>query len=107
MKIDDGDAPRSSGGDVPAFENIGSDQWLKGTVAKLASFGAFVQVTAPDGEAAAQGMVHITQIKDGFVESVESELEEGQEVDVRVISVDVDAGKMSLSMKPEEGYDEE
>lgn len=44
--------------------------------------------------------MHITQIRDGFVESVEDELSEGQEVQVRVTSVDVDSGKMSLSMKP-------
>mmetsp|Transcript_15525 Transcript_15525/g.44136 ORF Transcript_15525/g.44136 Transcript_15525/m.44136 type:complete len:109 (+) Transcript_15525:3-329(+) len=86
--------------DLSAFESISSDEWLTGTVARCASFGAFVNVKAPDG-ATADGLVHITQIKDGFVETVEDELEIGQEVKVRVVDVDVGAGKMGLSMKPE------
>ncbi|CAK0905616.1 unnamed protein product, partial [Prorocentrum cordatum] len=86
--------------DLSAFESISPDEWLTGTVARCAPFGAFVNVKAPDG-ATADGLVHITQIKDGFVESVEDELEVGQEVQVRVVDVDVGAGKMGLSMKPE------
>merc|ERR1719476_152017 len=88
--------------DLTAFEDIASDQWLEGKVSRTASFGAFVTVTAPDSESSADGLVHITQIRDGFVESVEDELEIGQEVKVRVVSVD--GGKLSLSMKEEEGY---
>merc|ERR1719188_1241520 len=91
--------------DLSAFEAISPDDWLTGTVARCASFGAFVNVKAPDSDATADGLVHITQIKDGFVESVEDELEVGQEVKVRVISVDTFGGKMSLSMKAEgEGF---
>ncbi|CAK0867114.1 unnamed protein product [Prorocentrum cordatum] len=86
--------------DLSAFESISPDEWLTGTVARCATFGAFVNVKSPDG-ATADGLVHITQIKDGFVESVEDELEVGQEVQVRVVSVDTGAGKMSLSMKAE------
>merc|ERR1719324_1362922 len=85
--------------DLSAFESISSEEWLTGTVARCASFGAFVSVKAPDSDATADGLVHITQIKDGFVENVEDELEVGQEVDVWIQSVDVAAGKMSLSMK--------
>merc|ERR1712137_1507863 len=79
------------------FANHPSDQWLKGQVVKTAAFGAFVSVTLPDGPTA-NGLVHITQIKDGFVESVEAELSVGQEVDVLIKEVDLNAGKMSLSM---------
>merc|ERR1711953_1140984 len=78
--------------DLSAFEGISSDQWLTGTVARVAGFGAFVTVTTPDGEATADGLVHITQIKDGFVESVEDELQ-ADEVQVRIQSVDVMGGK--------------
>ena len=92
-------APRAPA-DLSAFENVEPATWLKGKVARIAPFGAFVTVTAPDGSSA-DGLVHITQIRDGFVESVEDELSAGQEVEVRVESVDADAGKMSLSMKPD------
>jgi predicted RNA-binding protein with RPS1 domain len=88
--------------DLSAFEGISSDQWLTGKVARVAGFGAFVTVTVPDGEATADGLVHITQIKDGFVESVEDELQQDQEVQVRIQSVDVMSGKMSLTMKSED-----
>jgi len=84
--------------DLSAFEGVSQDEWLTGKVARLAPFGAFVTVTAND--VSADGLVHITQIRDGFVESVEDELSEGQEVQVRIESVDTDSGKMSLSMKP-------
>merc|ERR1719401_1478785 len=85
--------------DLTAFEGIASDKWLDGKVARTASFGPFVTVTAPDSDSSADGLVHITQIRDGFVESVEDELEEGQEVRVRVLNTD--DGKLSLAMKDE------
>uniref|UniRef100_A0A7S0AAQ5 30S ribosomal protein S1 n=1 Tax=Pyrodinium bahamense TaxID=73915 RepID=A0A7S0AAQ5_9DINO len=94
-----GGMTRRGPADLSAFEGVSSDQWLKAKVAKVASFGAFVTVTSEDGAASADGLVHITQIRDGFVESVENELEIGQEVSVRVLSVDTVEGKMSLSMK--------
>jgi len=99
MREGGGGAPRRGPVDLTPFEGIESDQWLTGKVARLANFGAFVTITAPDSDAEADGLVHVTQIKDGYVESVEDELEVGQEVQVRVVSVDVDGGKMGLSMK--------
>mmetsp|Transcript_26211 Transcript_26211/g.41962 ORF Transcript_26211/g.41962 Transcript_26211/m.41962 type:complete len:168 (-) Transcript_26211:469-972(-) len=86
--------------DLGPFQDVDSSTWLTGKVARIASFGAFVTVTS--GDATADGLVHITQIKDGYVESVQDELSEGQEVQVRVQSVDMGAGKMSLTMKSEE-----
>jgi len=101
-----GRAPREPK-DLSPFEDIASDQWLEGKVARIAPFGAFVTVTSPDGKQG-DGLVHVTQIRDGFVESVEAELEVGQEVKARVLSVDAGQGKMSLSLKDEaESSDEE
>merc|ERR1719468_768101 len=87
--------------DFSAFEGIPPDQWITGKVARTAPFGAFVTVSAPEGDATADGLVHITAIKDGFVEDVNDELSAGDEVQVRIVSVDVINGKMSLSMKAE------
>jgi len=101
MREGGGGAPRRGPSDVSPFEDIASDQWLSGKVARIASFGAFVTVTAPDSDAEADGLVHITQIRDGYVENVADELEVGQEVQVRVVSVDIDASKLGLSMKEE------
>uniref|UniRef100_A0A7S4VEX4 S1 motif domain-containing protein n=1 Tax=Alexandrium monilatum TaxID=311494 RepID=A0A7S4VEX4_9DINO len=91
---DDTEAPP----DLSAFTGISPDQWLTGKVLRIAPFGAFVGLTAEDGTAA-DGLVHRAQIKDGFVESIDDELEVGQEVQVRILSVDAAAGKMKLSMK--------
>jgi len=104
MRSEDADGPRAQREpvDLTSFEGIDPATWIKGTVARLTSFGAFVDVTAPESDATASGLVHITQIKDGFVESVEDELEVGQEVEVRVVSVDTGMGKISLSMRPED-----
>ncbi|CAK0859632.1 unnamed protein product [Prorocentrum cordatum] len=86
------------------FESVSPDKWLTGKVVRCETFGAFVEVTAPNG-ATADGLVHISQIKDDFVRNVKKEFEPGQEVKVRVINVDVVAGKMILSMKPPESSD--
>jgi len=99
-----GGAPRAPA-DLTPFEGMES-KWLKGTVARTAPFGIFVTVKKETGETA-DGLVHITQIRDGFVESAEDEVDVGQEVDVWIQSVDTFAGKMSLSMKKAEGGDEE
>jgi len=96
----DGGGPRAPA-DLGPFEGLSPDEWQEGKVARIASFGAFVTVTLPDG-ASADGLVHISQIRDGFVDNVEDELSEGQDVKVRVQSVDMGAGRMSLSMK--EGF---
>mmetsp|Transcript_3702 Transcript_3702/g.12209 ORF Transcript_3702/g.12209 Transcript_3702/m.12209 type:complete len:489 (-) Transcript_3702:146-1612(-) len=103
-----GGAPRSRAPvDWSLFKDIKAAQWLDGTVARIASFGAFVAVKSPDGYSTADGLVHITQIRDGFVESVESEVEVGQEVRVRIIALNLRAGKMSLTMKKAESDGEE
>merc|ERR1719468_309640 len=85
--------------DLAPFEAVDAGEWLTGSVVNIMSFGAFVKVTLPDGNASGDGLVHVSQIKDGFVEDVSNEVEIGQEVQVRIVSVDAPRGKMSLSMR--------
>lgn len=87
--------------DVSAFEGIPADRWLMGHVHRITNFGAFVRVAAPDSDVTADGLVYIINIRDGYVEDANDELEIGQEVQVRVLSVDAENGKMSLSMREE------
>jgi len=98
-----GAAPRAPA-DLTPFESLSSDEWIDGKVARTAPFGIFVTATTPDGGATADGLVHITQIRDGFVESADDEVDIGQDIKVRVLSVDSGAGKMSLSMKEDSGF---
>lgn len=65
-----------------------------GRVLKIKPFGAIV--TLPNSP---PGLVHISQIASGFIQSVADVLSVGDEVDVLVVSSDPASGKISLSMK--------
>jgi small subunit ribosomal protein S1 len=67
---------------------------VKGTVSKLANFGAFVQL---EGEI--DGLVHISQISEDHVEKVKDALKVGQEVEARVIKIDKAERRIGLSIK--------
>ena len=68
-------------------------QIYTGKVLKIKPFGAIVSL--PNS---IPGLVHISQIANGFIQSVADVLNVGDEVDVRVVSHDA-GGKISLSMK--------
>jgi small subunit ribosomal protein S1 len=106
MKAEDGGGFSRGPQDLSAFEGADSSAFIAGTVDRLAPFGAFVTVTAPDGETQAKGLVPISNIRDGFVDNIEDELSVGQEVQVRIVDVNMDEGKMGLTMKAEEGSEE-
>ena len=73
-----------------------------GTVKSLTSYGAFVDIGGVDG------MVHISQIADPRIDKPGDVLSEGQMVDVKVIDIDYDHKKVSLSIRALlEGGDEE
>jgi small subunit ribosomal protein S1 len=67
---------------------------VKGTVSKLMEFGAFVRL-APGVE----GLVHISELAHRRVQRVNTVVSEGDVVDVKVLSVDRNAQKISLSIK--------
>jgi len=64
-----------------------------GTVKKIVEFGAFVEIFP-----GTDGLVHISQICDRRIKSVSDEIQEGDEVKVKVIDVD-QRGKVKLSRK--------
>lgn len=64
-----------------------------GKVAKIMDFGAFVDVSP-----SISGLVHVSELADGFVKDVTSVVSEGQEVKVKLVSID-DRGRLKLSMK--------
>ena len=88
--------------DLSPFLDLGPDEWIKGVVKSVSSFeGAFVTVFVD--KASADGFLHISEISTSFVSSVRDVLSEGQDVRVRVLSVDVDSGRIILSMKGDPG----
>ena len=67
---------------------------LKGEVVKIADFGAFVRLNP-----FTDGMVHISEIAPFRVERVSDIIKEGMIVPVKVIKIDSERGKISLSIK--------
>ncbi len=67
---------------------------VKGTVARLVPFGAFVEL-----EKGLDALVHISQISNTRIAKPGDVLEVGQEVEARVIEVNVEAKRVSLSIK--------
>ncbi|MCC8313634.1 S1 domain-containing post-transcriptional regulator GSP13 [Bacillus velezensis] len=65
-----------------------------GKVTGLQAYGAFV---ALDEEA--QGLVHISEVTHGFVKDINEHLSIGDEVQVKVLAVDEEKGKISLSIR--------
>lgn len=66
---------------------------VEGKITGVKKFGAFVSL--PDGET---GMVHISEVSNGFIEELSDVLSEGQIVKVKILSKGED-GKIALSIK--------
>ena len=66
---------------------------VEGKVTSITKFGAFVAF--PDGKS---GMIHISEVSDGFVKDINAFLKVGQTVKVKVCSVD-EKGRIALSLK--------
>ncbi|MGO1059974.1 30S ribosomal protein S1 [Planococcus sp. FY231025] len=75
------------------MDSIHPGDVLKGKVQRIASFGAFVDIGGVDG------LVHISQLSHEHVEKVSDVVKEGQDVTVKVLSVDRDSERISLSIK--------
>lgn len=75
-------------------DSIKEGQILDGKVIRLATFGAFVEVYN-----GITGLVHISEITDENIAKPEDVLEIGQTVKVKVLSIDKENKKMSLSIK--------
>eukprot|EP00959_Pyramimonas_sp_CCMP1952_P452704 9467031-Pyramimonas_sp.AAC.2 len=65
------------------FEDIAVGNVYPGTVQSVQAYGAFVNFGARG-----DGLVHISELKDGFVENVSDVVSQGQAVEVRVVSID-------------------
>jgi len=66
---------------------------LRGKITGIAPFGAFVEL-----EGGKTGLVHISEVSSEYVDDINKHLTTGQNVKVKVISVD-ENGKISLSIK--------
>eukprot|EP00871_Galdieria_phlegrea_P000525 jgi/Galph1/1473/GphlegSOOS_G162.1 len=79
---------------------VDEQKFVKGTVVSLTDFGAFVDFGGPT-----DGLIHLSEMTETVLERNESgekkiNLSIGQEAQVRIINVDVNRSRVSLSMKP-------
>lgn len=67
---------------------------LEGTVKRLVDFGAFVEVSP-----GVEGLVHVSEISHDHVAQPSDVLDEGEKIQVKILSLNADAEKVSLSIK--------
>lgn len=75
------------------LDSLAPGQVLAGTVQRITDFGAFVDIGGIDG------LVHISQLSHEHVVKPTDVVQEGQQVQVKVLSVDRDNERISLSIK--------
>jgi len=80
--------------DVRKPEDLKVDMVLQGVVTNVVAFGAFVDIGVHQ-----DGLVHISQLAPRFVKDPAEIVTVGQKVRVKVLSLDLDRGRIGLSMK--------
>lgn len=82
--------------DVLKMEDLNPGMRLKGTVRNVVDFGAFVDIGVKQ-----DGLVHISRMADRYVKDPHSVVAVGDVVDVTVLEVDLERGRIALSMRGE------
>ncbi len=89
-----------------SIKQVGDDPWLgasvrwptdsivKGTVTRLTDFGAFVQLSP-----GVEGLIHISELSDKKIRTAGDVVRVGDEIDVKVLSVDEENRRIALSVK--------
>ncbi|MDN5537142.1 S1 RNA-binding domain-containing protein, partial [Comamonas sp.] len=79
---------------VEDIKDLKEGMTLEGTVSNVAQFGAFVDLGVHQ-----DGLVHVSQMSHKFIEDAREVVKTGQIVKVKVLEVDVDRKRISLTMK--------
>ena len=80
--------------DILKLEDLEIGMILQGTVRNVVDFGAFVDIGIKN-----DGLVHISQLSDKYIKNPMDVVAVGDVVEVRVLDIDRQRGKVSLSMK--------
>jgi uncharacterized protein len=80
--------------EVHEIEDLRQGMTLNGTVTNVTNFGAFVDIGVHQ-----DGLVHVSQIANRFVRNPADELHVGQNVRVKIVEVDLERRRISLTMK--------
>ncbi|HXH32256.1 MAG TPA: Tex family protein [Bacteriovoracaceae bacterium] len=79
---------------ISNLKDLKIGQWYNGQVTNITMFGAFVDIGIKEN-----GLLHISEMSDRFVENAMDELKVGQELKVRILGIDMDRQRISLSCK--------
>ncbi len=88
--------------EVTGLSDLQEGMSLNGIVTNVAAFGAFVDIGVHQ-----DGLVHISQLADRFVKDPGRVVKVGQEVRVRVLSVDMQRKRISLTMRTDRQGDDD
>lgn len=80
---------------VRAAEKYPVDALVTGKVLRIADFGAFVEL-----ESGVEGLLHVSEMSTQRIKSPRDVVEEGKEVQVRILGIDTEKHRVSLSLKP-------
>ncbi|MGD1005655.1 MAG: Tex family protein [Ignavibacteriaceae bacterium] len=80
--------------DVLKMEDLKEGMKLKGTVRNVVDFGAFVDIGVKQ-----DGLLHISQIANKFVKNPLEIINVGDIIDVKIVGIEIERGRISLSMK--------
>ena len=80
--------------DVLEMEDLKEDMILMGTVRNVVDFGAFVDIGVKE-----DGLVHISELSNKFIKHPKEVVEVGDIVKVKILNVDKNRGRISLSMR--------
>lgn len=79
--------------DVLSMEDLRPGMQLKGTVRNVVDFGAFVDIGVKRN-----GLIHISKMGPGYVRDPHEKVAVGDVIDVEVLSVDIDRGRIGLAL---------
>ncbi|HZX21413.1 MAG TPA: Tex family protein [Clostridia bacterium] len=80
--------------DVLDTEDLKLNMVMRGVVRNVVDFGAFVDIGVKQ-----DGLVHISELSDKFVKDPLDVVSVGDEVEVKIVGLDIEHGRISLSMK--------
>ncbi len=80
------------------IEDLVVGQKLQGKIKNVVDFGAFVDIGLKQ-----DGMIHVSELADRFISNPYEVVSVGQQVEARVLSVDLQKGRIALSLKREGG----
>lgn len=89
--------PGAGKGVKTSLRELTVGEQVTGRVVRLVDFGAFVDIGAQS-----DGLLHISQLSNGYVSHPSEVLKPGDEVQVRIMEVDFQRRRISLTMKGEE-----